>query len=71
MGGRNQPREENSKFIRKGRGKKERKDEKERKRGRKEENKGEKMEKIKNIKDTHQLYKKQIGLHKIVVCSGV
>ena len=29
------------------------------------------MEKIKNIKDTHQLYKKQTGLHKIVVCSGV
>ena len=43
--GRNQLREENSKFIRKGRGKRERKDKKERKRGRKEEKKGKKGEK--------------------------
>ena len=48
---RNQLREKNSKFIRKGRVKKERKDEKERKRGRKEEKK-EKRKKIRKITPT-------------------
>ena len=42
---RNQQREENSKFIRKERGKKERKDEKERKRGKEEKKEKEKKEK--------------------------
>ena len=43
-GGTNQLREKNSKFIRKGRGKKERKDKEEGKRGKKEEKKGKKRE---------------------------
>ena len=51
FGERNQLREENSKFIRKGRGKKEGKDGKKRKRGRKEDKKGEKKEHGKKIKE--------------------
>ena len=51
FGERNQLREENSKFIRKGRGKKEGKDGKKRKRGRKEDKKEEKKEHRKKIKE--------------------